>query len=204
MANSSTIDRKSHPNEGKLRDLERFEEVWEGVNYMPPAANTEHARVCLKITSIFSSMIDWDAGEQAVSNVNVSDRDQDWMSNYRIPDSLVILRNGRAVDRGPYILGGPDIVVEVISEGEDPLAKHPFYESIGVREFVVIERDPWAVELFRLQSNRLVSIGRSDGENGAVLDSAVLPVRYRVVPGTSPLRVEVTNRKTNQTWNLAG
>ena len=204
MATIATVDRLSQPNEETLRDQERFREVWNGEDYMPPMPNNEHFLVQLKLALAFSSAINLDAGDFASTGGNVSDRDRDWTQNYRCPDALVVLRTGRAVDKSTHWYGGPDIVVEVISNAEDPQIKLDFYESIGVREFVVIERDPWTVELLRLDAGRLVSVSRSDEANGAALDSAVLPVRYRVVPGSVPLRVEVTNWKTNQAWNLAG
>lgn len=171
---------------------------------MPAAPNNEHYLVAMKLASAYSSLIDWDAGERSLPGGNVTDRDDDWTFNYRIPDALVVLRGSRAVDRGTRWLGGPDIVVEVMSEDEVPAAKLGFYESIGVRECVVVERHPWAVELFQLQASNLVSVGRSDEANGVILTSSVLPVSYRVVPGTSPVRVEVTNLNTNQSWNVAG
>lgn len=204
MATSATVDRLSQPNEETLRDMEKFREVWDGEDYMPAAPNNEHYGIAMLLGTIYSGFIEWDRGERSLPGGNVSDRVQGWTSNYRIPDVLVALRGGRAINRGSFWEGGPDIVVEIASDGEDPLAKRDFYELIGVREFVIVERRPWAVELFQLQSDRLVSVGRSDEANGAILDSAVLPVRYRVMPGSTPLRVEVTNLKTNQTWNLAG
>ncbi|MBL8867178.1 MAG: Uma2 family endonuclease [Planctomycetia bacterium] len=204
MGTSATVDRFSQPTDGTLRDQDRFREVWDGEDYMPPMPNNEHFLVQLKLALAFTSAIDLEAGDFASTGGNVSDRDRDWTVNYRCPDALVALRSGRAIDRSTHWFGGPDIVVEVISDTEDPLIKLAFYESIGVREFVVIERDPWAVELFRLDAGKLASVGRSDETNGAILDSVVLPVRYGVIPGSVPVRVEVSNLKTNQTWNLAG
>lgn len=183
---------------------ERYLEIWEGEEHMAPLPNTEHFLVAAKLQLAYAGLVDWDAGEMAVAGGNVTDRDEDWTYNYRNPDALVVLRGSRAINRHTHWVGGPDIVVEIISAGEDPYAKRDFYESIGVREFVIVERHPWAVELLRLDAGRLVSVGRSNEANGAALDSAVLPVRYRVVPGTSPVRVEVTNLNTNQTWNIAG
>ena len=204
MASGILLESSSGPNADTLRDLERFLEMWDGELYTPPIANNQHYLIQTKLALAFLEEIDWDAGDCVTTGGNVSDREEGWMQNYRCPDGLVVLRESRAIDRGTHWFGGPDIVVEIISDGEDPYAKRDFYESIGVREFVIVERHPWAVELFQLQSGRLVSVGRSDEANGAILDSAVLPVSYRVVSGSVPQRVEVTNLKTNQAWNLAG
>lgn len=63
-------------------------------------------------------------------------------------------------------MGGPDLAVEIISEGEDPHAKFAFYAAVNTREVLVVERDPWAAELFTLLDGQLVSAGRSDVGNG--------------------------------------
>ena len=95
------------------------DEMWEGVLVMPPLANNEHQRIVSKLTSAFSSVIDWDAGEQALPSANVSDRDAGWTYNYRDPDC------NPAHDCGTHWHGGPDMLVEVISPGENPLAELP-------------------------------------------------------------------------------
>jgi Uma2 family endonuclease len=202
----STLSRYPNPAKwiaGCQETPEQFLEIWDGEEHMAPLANNEHLRVAMLLCTAFSSAIRWDLGETAVPGGNVTDRVEDWPSNYRNPDALVVLQGSRAVDRGTNWLGGPDIVVEIISEGEDPLAKLGFYESIGVREFVVLERHPWAVELFQLQSNKLISVCRSDEVNGSTIASGVLPIRYCVVPD-SRVRVEVTNTTTGEMWNIAG
>jgi len=65
---------------------------------------------------------------------------------------------------------------------------------------LIVERDPWAAELFQLSGGKLVSAGRSDLANGRVLASGVVSLAFRLVAGTPRPRVEVTNTATGQQW----
>lgn len=68
--------------------------------------------------------------------------------DYRVPDRAFLLpeRLDRLV--GGWIVGGPDVVLEIVSPDDESRAKLPFYRSIGVREVVLVDRDTRAVELF--------------------------------------------------------
>ena len=178
---------------------DQIDECWEGVIVMPPVANTEHQRIVMRLAEACSAVIDWDAGEQAVPGGNVSDRDADWTTNYRVPDVIVALAGGRAVDRGPFWLGGPDLVMEVISGGEGPRSKLDFYAAVGCREVVIVCRDPWAVELHRLTAGRLELVGRSVLTDPVELPSDVLPLVFQLVPCTDRPRVLVTHPSTGRT-----
>jgi hypothetical protein len=179
---------------------ERLTEMWEGVEVVPPVANTEHFRIASKLNSAFSTVMDWDAGDQAVPGGNVSDRDDGWDHNYRNPDVLVVLAGGAAVDRGSYWRGGPDFVVEIVSPGEDPAAKFAFYAAVGTREVLVVDRYPWALELHQLRRGRMVPAGRSDAANPAAVASSVLPFTFRLRPGSPRPVIEVTHTGTGQVW----
>ena len=93
--------------------------------------------------------------------VNLSDRDKGWKTNYREPDVAVFLRGGRAIDRGTHWQGAADFLVEIISPGERTREKIPFYSSIGVVELLVIDRDPWSLELYRHENGQLTKVGQS-------------------------------------------
>lgn len=181
---------------------DRFRECWEGVDVVPPMPNNEHTRLVAQFTSVFSGLVDWDVGEQAVPGANLSDRATGWVQNYRCPDVLVYLAGNAAVDHGTHWVGGPDFAVEVISEGEDPRAKFDFYAAVNTRELLIVERDPWAVELFTLANGRLVSAGRSDVANGLVLNSAALGLTFRLVAGASRPKIEVTQPTTGKSWAI--
>lgn len=173
----------------------RWDEVWEGVLVVPPSPNTEHFRIVSRLNSAFSSVIDWDAGDQAAPGGNVSDT-----KNYRIPDVLVCLAGNSAVDHVTHWVGGPDLVVEIISPGEDALAKLDFYAEVGSRELLVIDRDPWRLELFQLKDGVLEPAGESDLANPAVLNSVVLPLTFQLRAGPTRPVIHMTHTATGQTW----
>lgn len=182
------------------RGVDRWDEVWEGVLVVPPSPNTEHFRLVSRLNTAFSAVIDWDRGDQAAPGGNVSDRDRDWSKNYRVPDEVVYLAGNPAVDRGTHWIGGPDLAVEVVSSGEDPQAKFAFYASINTREVLIVDRDPWALELYQLAGGVLRPAGRSDLANPAVLASGVLPLTFQLQAGTPRPTILVAHTATGQTW----
>lgn len=180
--------------------VNRRDEVWEGVLVVPPQANNEHQRIVAKLTAAFSTTIDWDRGDQALPGCNVSDRDKDWKHNYRDPDVAVYLAGNNAKDAGTHWVGGPDFLVEVTSPGEDPRQKLDFYAKVKTREVLVVDRDPWRLELYQLRRGKLVSAGTSDDANPAALASGVLPLTFRLQPGTPRPTIQVAHAKTGQVW----
>ena len=181
-------------------DAGRRDEVWDGVLVVPPQANNEHQRIVSRVTSAFSAVVDWDAGDQVLPGANVSDRDADWMENYRDPDVVVYLASNKAKDRNTHWVGGPDLAVEIRSRGEDPRLKLDFYAKVKTREVLIVDRDPWSVELYQLRRGKLVSVGKSDPATAAVLTSGVLPLTFQLQPGSLRPTILITHTGTKQTW----
>jgi Uma2 family endonuclease len=181
-------------------NVNRRDEVWEGVLVVPPLANNEHQRVVMRLAAALSGVIDWTRGDQALPGCNVSDRDQDWTHNYREPDLAVYLAGNKAKDGGTHWVGGPDLAVEVTSPGEDPRQKLDFYAKVNTREVLIVDRDPWLLELYQLRGGKLVSAGKSDATNPAVLASGVLPLTFQVQPGNPRPTILVRQTPAGQTW----
>jgi Uma2 family endonuclease len=143
----------------------RYDEVWEGLYVMSPMPNLEHQWLVGRLVSILSNVIT-DAGLGAVyPGANVSDRIQGWEDNYRCPDVVVVLNESRARcrDMGPMLVGGPDCVIEVRSPDDKSFEKLEFYESIGVQELLIIERDSKAIRGFHYVADRLLEVDPHDG-----------------------------------------
>lgn len=179
---------------------ESRDEVWEGVLVVPAQANNEHQRIVMRLAAAFSAVVDWDKGDQALPGCNVSDRDEDWKFNYRCPDIAVFLAGNPAKDGDTHWVGGPDLAVEVVSPGEDPLQKFDFYAKVGAREVLTVDRNPWVLRLFALRGGKLTLVGESDLANPAVVASGVLPLTFQLQPGGPRPTIVVTNPTTKQTW----
>ncbi len=179
---------------------DQFDEVWEGRVVVAPSPNNEHYFLAMRLAEAFSANIYWDRGERALPGGNVTDRDEEWEKNYRNPDVLVVLEGSQAIDRGTRWLGGPDLVVEIISPGEEPQAKFDFYAKIKTREVLIVDRNPWAVELYRLKGKKLTLVGRSDEAKAAVVASTVLPLTFKLVTEKPRPRIEVAHPESKKTW----
>lgn len=176
------------------------DEVWDGVVVMPPLPNVEHQILVTDLALVFAAVVNRAAGDLALAGANVSDREADWQNNYREPDVLVYLAGNPAKNAGTHWVGGPDLAVEVVSPGEDPRQKLPFFAKVNTREVLVVDRDPWAVELYQLRGGQLVLAGRSDAANPAVLASGVLPLTFRLQPGTPRPTILVAHSADGRTW----
>jgi Uma2 family endonuclease len=156
------------------------DEVWEGVLVMAPLPNNEHQFIAQDLAFAFACVVNRVAKDRVQQGANVSDRVAGWMSNYREPDVAVYLSTTKARDCGTHWVGGPDLAVEIASPGEDPRQKLDFYAKVGTREVLIVDRDPWALELYQLQGAKLVLVGTSDTATAAVLASGVLPLTFRL------------------------
>src|SRR5207247_8232282 len=104
--------------ERKALGLDRYDEVWNGVYVMAPMANDEHKQLVSLFNSIMEDVICWPGLGAVRPGVNVSDREDDWRQDYRIPDVAVFLRGCKAVNRDTHWFGGPDWLTEILSEDE--------------------------------------------------------------------------------------
>ena len=179
---------------------ESRDEVWEGVLVMAPLANNAHQTLVMDLAYAFNSVVNRNRGDIVHPGANVSDRDAGWLTNYRIPDVVVYLATSPAKNLDTHWLGGPDFLVEIASPGEEPRQKLDFYAKINTREVLIVDRNPWAVELYQLHNGRLVSAGRSDAASQTVLASAVLPLSFQLRPGTPRPTILVSHATSAQTW----
>lgn len=176
------------------------DEVWEGVLVVPPLANNEHQTVVMNLCYAFTSVVDRGSGDCVLPGANVSDRDAGWTTNYREPDVVVYLATNPAKNSNTHWVGGPDLAVEVVSPGEDARLKLDFYAKVGTREVLIVDRDPWKLELYQLQGTLLVSVGTSDVASGAVLTSCALPLTFQLQPGTLRPTIQIAHTSGTQTW----
>jgi Uma2 family endonuclease len=179
---------------------DRYDEVWNGVYVMPPLPNDEHQALVMRVGCILQDVIGWPGLGEVRPGVNVSDREVGWEHNYRGPDIVVVMRGGRARNLGTHWVGGPDFIVEITSPHDQTRDKLPFYGEIGVRELLLVDRAPWALELYQLQGAQLVQVARATLDAPAVLTSQVVLLTFALQPGTGRPLIEVVHGATGQRW----
>ncbi len=146
--------------------LDRYDEIWEGTYMMASMPNNEHQKIVSRLTRILEEVVGENQHGDVFPGVNVSDRYPDWKRNYRIPDVAVFLPGTAAVDRGSCWQGGPDFAIEILSPDDQSRQKLEFYASVKTGELLLIDREPWQLELYRLEGTRLqkVAVGIPGGD----------------------------------------
>jgi Uma2 family endonuclease len=180
--------------------LDFRDEVWDGVYVMSPEADNEHQWIGTRLATVFDHAIGGPPLGLVYAGISVTDRPVNWQKNYRVPDVAVFLPGNPAEDRGTHWFGGPDFAVEVISRHDRSRKKFVFYAKVGVRELLLIDRKPWALELYGLQNGVLVPAGRLNPGDPGTLTSQVLPVTSRLLAGTPRPQIEVTRLSGTQQW----
>jgi len=80
-------------------------------------------------------------------------------SNYRTPD-LVVFDDAARSERG--VEGRARLVVEICSPGDESLQKLAYYESVGVSEVILIDRDTKSVRHWLATDQQLVETPAND------------------------------------------
>lgn len=178
----------------------KHDETWDGVVIMAPLPNDEHQELQLALCMPLFELIQLTGLGKVRPGVNVTDRHDDWRQNYRGPDVVVYLNGNPAINKGSHWIGGPDFLIEVISPTEDPLAKLEFYAKVGTREVLSVERNPWALELFKLVDGELVSAGRTTVDNGLILSAETVNLTFALESGTERPRIRMAHSSRGQVW----
>jgi Uma2 family endonuclease len=173
------------------------DEVWNGRYIVMPDPDNVHQRLVGFFATVFQIVIDWGNLGRSFPGTNISNRDVKWTNNYRVPDLAVFLNDNPAEDLNTHWLGGPDLAIEIVSDNDRSRQKLAFYASVGTRELLIVDRDPWQIELFRLRAGELVSVGIATVEDGSLL---FVPLQYKLIPGSLRPQVEVAHSDGIQRW----
>jgi Uma2 family endonuclease len=159
--------------ERKANGLDRYDEVWDGVYVMAPWPNDEHQRIAGFLQTIIGTLFQLTKLGEMRPGINLSDRPDNWTTNFRVPDVVVFLKSGSGVCHGAFWTGGPDFAVEVVSEGEDPEAKFEFYARLATRELLLIHRDPWRLELYAPHATTMRLLAASEANQPGIASVSV-------------------------------
>jgi Uma2 family endonuclease len=183
-------------------DGDQYDEVWEGVYVMTPLPNINHQDLVGEFDSILREIIRRPRLGRVFPGVNLSDRDKGWKENFREPDVAVFLSSTKAIDCGTHWRGAADFLVEIISPGERTREKIPFYSSLGVVELLVVDREPWTLELYRHQDGQLTKVGQSTLAAPEVLTSQTVGLTFQLLPGEQQPQIQVTHPATGRLWDI--
>jgi Uma2 family endonuclease len=167
--------------------LDRWDEVWEGELHMVPPPHGGHGRLNDQLGIFFG--LHWEelglgrtyveTGVKRPGAPPFSELGEDVPSDYRTPDRSFLLppRYDRVV--GGWIVGGPDVALEVESPGDETRKKLPFYAAVGVRELIIIGRESRQVEVLRSDGATFEAVApTTDGW----VTSAILRTQFRTEP----------------------
>ena len=180
--------------------LDRKDEVWNGRYIIMPDPDNVHQDLVGSLLTVLRIVISWAKLGNAYPGCNISDREDKWTSNYRVPDVTVFLNDNPAENRDTHWLGGPDLAVEVVSDNDKSRKKLGFYAGVGTRELLIVDRVPWQLELFRLTDGELVSVGKSSVADGNALASEVVPLSFRLIAGATRPQIEARHVDGVQSW----
>ena len=179
---------------------DHWDEVWDGVYIMSPAANIEHFGMSNDLATVLTIAVKWAGLGEVLPGVNVSDRKEDWKKNFRVPDVTVFLNGNPAEDCETHWFGGPDLAIEVVSPRDRSRKKIPFYEKVGTRELLIVDRKPWKLTLLRLTNGKLLELGQSTLVDSKVLVSEVVPLSFQLVESANRPAILVRHLEDGRQW----
>ena len=169
---------------------------------MAPLGEHRAQELMGKLTAPFAMPSSNQPEVRVFPGVNVSDRKEGWEKNYRCPDVAVVLPGSRAVDCGAFFCGGPDFCRRD-HQRLRPLPREIRFLCVrsGVRELLLVDRNPWQLELYRLSGATWKPAGVAEPDGQQPLKSQVLPLTFKLLarPSQRP-QIEVANPATGERW----
>ncbi|MFO0807022.1 MAG: Uma2 family endonuclease [Gemmataceae bacterium] len=181
---------------------DRYDEVWDRVYVVAPLANNEHQYFVFQIATAIGSAIRVPDDGWVFPGCNVSDQPAKWKKNYRCPDVAVFLKSNPAEDRGSFWFGGPDFAVEIVSPKDRIRDKLGFYFAVGVRELLIVDRNPWKLGLYRNDGSALALVGVCPAKKPQTLASDVIPFQFSLANGMPRPTLLVTRTTDGQTTRI--
>jgi Uma2 family endonuclease len=167
-----------------------------------PEPNNEHQDIAMFFGTVFNMLFGLGKPNRVEGSPNISDRVGDWTENFRNPDMAFFSADCPAEDHGSFWLGGPDFLLEIVSPDDMSRDKLTFYAAVGTREVLVLDRDPWRLELYQLRRGRLRPAGTARPGDGQALASHVVPLTFTLVRGRPRPKVRITHAETGEVWTF--
>lgn len=180
-----------------------FDEVWNGDYVITPVRDVQHQELAMEIANALT----WGMGgleipQKVRLSCYITDTPEDQEYNYRCVDIGVFLPDSSAQLINPCWFGGPDFGCEIVSPNEHLDERISFHAKLGTRELLIVDRDPWQLELLRLGDGKLESIGTSTLDKADTLKSDVIPFTFRLTAGQERPAIVVGHTESEQSWRV--
>jgi hypothetical protein len=79
------------------------------------------------------------------------------------------------------------------------------YAAVGTRMLMIIDRDPWSVDLYRLSDSKPKLVGRIEVDSRATIETESIPLRWRLIAGPERPLLQAKKSSTVRTrgWRRA-
>jgi len=142
--------------ERRRNDADRWDELWEGELHMVPPPSGSHQRLG---TALLTLLLPLARARGLVGSYETGLYRPGTDLDYRVPDQ-VYARPELSTERG--VDGPAEVVVELISPGDETYAKLGFYADLGVGEVLVIHPEERRLELFVTRGEGAVLVQPDD------------------------------------------
>ena len=115
------------------------------------------------------------------------------------PDVCLFRAGNPAEDRGTHWYGGPDFALEIVSPDDRSRDKLDFYAGVGTREVLILDRDPWRMELYQVSRGKMRLRG-TGAVGGGVVTSTVTPFTFQLVRSRPRPKIKITHSESGQEW----
>lgn len=179
---------------------DRFDEVWDGVYVMHATPNDDHQDIVTRFSHALVDLLSYglDIGEVR-AGINIARNRKNWDKDYRIPDVVVFLRGSKAGCHGAFWTGAADFVVEILSPRDKAREKLDFYADLGTREVLLIDRDPWRLELHRHDGQSLPLVARVELDGDPIASQSV-PILLKLTSGDPRPRLALRQAGQDREW----
>src|SRR5262249_19157191 len=99
-----------------------------------------------------------------------------------------------------HYCGGPDLAIEIVSPEDRSRDKLDFYAEVGTREVLIVDRNPWQLELYRRADDEMKFVGRTKPGDRRKLMSTVVPLGFQRLRGRPRQKVKIVHAETGQEW----
>jgi len=158
--------------ERRRRGVDKADELWDGVLHLTPPPSDAHQSLA---ADLFLVVVPLARRRGLVARFETGLFRTD--SDYRVPDQLYT-RPELLSPRGAE--GAVDLVVEILSPGDETYDKVEWYAAVGVGELLILDPADRRAELLRQVGGRLLPVSR---DASGALRSDVLAAAFTTSAG---------------------